>query len=146
MKPYRPIHRKILKEGAPELSQVAEDVEYKEDVANLIADMFDTMHHNSGIGLAANQIGVLKRIIVLKTSKGDVAVINPVIKARTGGPVHSSEGCLSFPGRTVRKRRYKRVVVVGFDENWFPIKLTLRGLDAFCGQHEIDHLHGVTIW
>ena len=135
----------ILKSGADELSQVAEEVPIEEDVSELICDMYDTMYDNKGIGLAANQVGVLKRIAIIKYGQRGVAIINPKIVKRNLGTTTSEEGCLSFPNRTAYVKRSKAIVVEGYDEYWHPIKLKLRGLESFCAQHEIDHLDGVTM-
>ncbi len=73
------------------------------------------------------------------------AIINPVITKTSGKLKLGKEGCLSFPGKRVDMKRDNIVVVEGFDEDWNPIKKKVRALSAFCVQHEIDHLNGITI-
>lgn len=134
-----------LKIGTPELEQISKEVEHLEDVKYLVEGMFKVMSDNGGIGLAANQVGILKRIIVINTMTLRQVIINPVIVKRSIKTVNSLEGCLSFPNEQRKVKRSKRVEVVGFDENWRPIRLKMRFLDAMCVQHEIDHLNGITI-
>jgi peptide deformylase len=135
---------KIKREGATVLSQVAQFVPYQEDVSELVADMWAVLRQHNGGGLAANQVGVLKRVIVLNTKKFRGSIVNPVITMSSGSK-RSEEGCLSFPGRRVTVKRYKSIVVEGFDASWQPVKLSLRGFASFAAQHEIDHLNGITI-
>ncbi|MCP4342921.1 MAG: peptide deformylase [Desulfobulbaceae bacterium] len=135
--------KKLRYNGSPALFSVAEEV--SEDVKELIADMWDVMYLHKGIGLAANQIGVLKRVIVIHCETFRQAFINPVITRRYGGKGLSREGCLSYPGIRVGVFRYKNIVVEGTDEKGAHIKRKLKGHSAYCVQHEIDHLNGVTI-
>ncbi|AAQ96527.1 hypothetical protein [Vibrio phage VP16T] len=136
---------KILKDDAPELHAIAAEVPHGEDVKDLVLDMTAAMTAAGGIGLAGNQVGVLKRIIVLRCPTFKGCVINPIITRHTDGHVYSPEGCLSYPGKTVAKKRRNKVVVEGYDMDWQPITIAAKGLTAFCLQHEIDHLNGVTI-
>jgi len=129
----------------PELSSVAADVPAGEDVKPLIGAMFALMYAGKGIGLAANQVGVLKRVIVVHVAGMKQALINPVISKRSARNTTSVEGCLSFPGKTVPMERSKAITVQGFDEDWTPIKFKASGLFAYCIQHEVDHLNGITI-
>lgn len=103
------------------------------------------MYQGRGVGLSANQVGELKRIIVIHADGFKQVIINPVIIKTYGGKSTQKEGCLSSPGLQVVKVRFKQIIVEGFDENWKPIKRKLKGLAARCVQHEIDHLNGVTI-
>ncbi len=135
--------RQLRYAGDPSLLSVAEEV--SDDVTELIDDMWVIMYHNKGIGLAANQIGVLKRVIVIHCETFRQSFINPVITRRYGGKGLSREGCLSYPGIRVGVFRYKNIVVEGADENGAHIKRKLKGHSAYCVQHEIDHLNGVTI-
>jgi peptide deformylase len=127
------------------LTQVAAPVPHGEDVKGLICDMWQVMSKHNGIGLAANQVGALKRVIVVHTNGFSTAIINPSITKLSGKVKNSKEGCLSFPKLTKTMKRDNIVVVEGFDENWNPIKKKVRALSAFCVQHEIDHLNGITI-
>lgn len=135
----------LVQSGAPELSSVAEPVSMREDVSHLIDDMMKTMIAHRGIGLAANQVGVLKRVIIVRSGGVFRAIINPEIIKRHPRQCKSIEGCLSFPGRKVAMMRSKTVSVKGYDADWTPIKFNASGVDAFCVQHEIDHLDGKTI-
>ena len=136
---------KIRKNGHPALSSMAEPIEVGSDVSALLASMWDTMYHHKGIGLAANQIGELKRVIVIHAKGFKQELINPVIVKRGKAKDSSKEGCLSFPGMEVTMIRHKSITVEGYDRDWNPIRRKLNGLAAFCVQHEVDHLDGKTI-
>lgn len=135
----------IVKSGHPALSSIAADVAQGEDLSVLVASMFNEMYGHKGIGLAANQVDVLKRVIVFHVGGMRQAIINPVITKRHPRTAISVEGCLSFPGKKVSMTRSKTVTVQGFDVDWKPVKISASGLTAFCIQHEIDHLNGKTI-
>lgn len=135
----------LKKNNFETLHQKAIDVEFGSDVKELITEMWQIMSDNKGIGLAANQVGVLKRVIVVHTNGFSTAIINPVITKLSGKVKNSKEGCLSFPGKQSAMKRDNIVVVEGFDENWNSIKKKVRALSAFCVQHEIDHLNGINI-
>jgi peptide deformylase len=136
---------KVLTRGAPALSEIAQPVPFGEEIGAIIEDMFQTMRQFGGIGLAANQVDVLKRVIVVNAAGFKQAFINPVIVRRQNGEQTAKEGCLSFPGLQVIKIRAMQIVVEGFDQNWRPVRFKLRGLAARVVQHEIDHLDGITI-
>lgn len=142
-----PVTHKILQKGAPELSAVAHEVPFGDDVSGLIAGMWQAVRDSKieAAGLAANQIGILRRVIVINAAGLVIEIINPEIVKRSLGKVKSTEGCLSFPGKKVIMTRDKLITVTGFDANWNPILLKLRGLAGMCVQHEVDHLNGVTI-
>lgn len=115
------------------------------DHADLVNELITTMKRHSGIGLAANQVGLTDRIFVADIPDTDFrgAFVNPVILAREGR-VKSVEGCLSFPGVSLEIERSMTVEV----EYWDPLEgetvnTVLRGLSAVCFQHELDHLDGV---
>jgi len=135
----------IVKKGFPTLKQVSEIVEHGSDVSKVVNELRDELSKTTGIGLAANQIGSLQRIILMNCNGFMGVVINPVITKRSGKIKNSTEGCLSYPGKQVKVKRDNQIVVEGFDENWHPIKKKCKALTAFCVQHEIDHLNGVTI-
>lgn len=119
-----------------------------EGLHSQIKTMFDIMEnggYTKGIGLAANQIGLNKRIIVINVNGLKQEFINPVIVKTVGQKSQSIEGCLSFPFKEVRMLRYKQIIVDGFDRNWQPIRRKLKNLAACVVQHEIDHLDGKTI-
>lgn len=123
------------------LHQLALEVPEEMDVSDRFITMREIMIKHKGIGLAANQVGILERLIIV----GVLEIINPRITKTSSQTFTSVEGCLSVPGKRYKIKRHKIVTVEGFDRNWNPLKHKLRGLDAACVQHEIDHLDGITI-
>lgn len=116
--------------------------EINERTLDLIDDMFETMYEANGVGLAAPQVGILKRIIVIDTTGEDpILLINPVI-VETSGEQTGHEGCLSVPGKSGVVTRPNYVKVLAYDENMeqFEIEGTELLARALC--HEIDHLEG----
>lgn len=107
----------------------------------LIDDMFDTMYETMGVGLAAPQVGVLKRIVVIDVGEGPILLINPEI-IETSGEQTGDEGCLSVPGKAGQVTRPNYVKVRALDEEMQPFEIEGEELlaRAFC--HEIDHLDG----
>jgi peptide deformylase len=139
---------KILKYGEPVLEQAAEPVGDFDspDLKKLIEDMFDTMYAAKGVGLAAPQIGVGKRLTVIDISIGEdetkkFVLINPEITAREGKQV-GEEGCLSIPGFREPVTRANKVTVKAHNEKGEPVELTGEELLARAFEHEIDHLNG----
>lgn len=133
----------------PVLSRPTERVtEITPEIQKLIDDMAETMYDDDGIGLAAPQVGVSLRVLVMdvapKEEQGPnlVALINPDIVEREGETTYD-EGCLSFPGLSVEVRRAAKVRVKALDRQGEPVELEAEGLPAICLQHEIDHLDGV---
>lgn len=113
----------------------------------LIKDMIETMKAADGVGLAANQVGVSKRIFVFNPSTDEWradALINPIIKKQRGREVFE-EGCLSLPGISEKVSRFKHIQVEGLDINGKPYQFEAEGLLARIIQHEIDHLNGVLL-
>ena len=110
-------------------------------IAELIEDMFETMYESNGCGLAAPQVGVLKRIVVIDVGEGPIVLINPQI-IESSGEQTGEEGCLSVPGKFGIVTRPDRVKVRAFDENMNEFEMEGEGLlaRAFC--HELDHLDG----
>lgn len=137
----------IFKYPAPQLSQVAAPVKnITNGVVDLIKDMLETMYAAPGVGLAAPQVGVSKRVIVLDVDhenpgKQVYKLINPVI-TRAEGEVIWEEGCLSVVDFTAEVRRAAEVEVVAFDDQEKEVKIATGGLLAVALQHEIDHLDG----
>lgn len=117
--------------------------EIDEKLKQLIDDMVETMHKFDGLGLAAPQVGVLKRVIVidLYDDKGVIVLINPEIKKQKGSQI-VEEGCLSFPNKFAKVERPEQVTVEGLNANGEKIKVTGKGLLAQALAHEIDHLNG----
>jgi peptide deformylase len=137
--------RKILQYGDKTLKKVSEKVDnIDQSILSLIEDMKDTMYKEYGIGLAAPQIGVLKRVILIDIGEGDepIILINPEIINKVGKEV-SVEGCLSYPGFEGELIRPKKVTVTGLNLKGETVTYTAEGLlgKAFC--HEIDHLDGI---
>lgn len=137
----------LVRKGHPALSRVAEEVQAGEllSLRKTITEMVKVMTFHKGIGLAANQIGILKRIIVIHVNGLQLAIVNPTITKYYGGKVTNYEECLSYPSVRTLKVRSKQIIVEGFTPDWKPIKRKLKGLAARCVQHEVDHLNGVTI-
>jgi len=106
--------------------------------------MLFTMHHFKGIGLAAPQVGVLKRIIVADVGEGPLVLANPVI-TQTKGTDALEEGCLSVPGLEMEIVRSYEISATGFNEKGQFIEVGVKGLMARVLQHEIDHLNGKLI-
>lgn len=137
--------RIIVKEPDEVLHQVAKEVKrITPNVQKLLTDMADTMYDAEGVGLAAPQIGILKRVIVVDVGdeNGLIELINPQI-ASTEGEQFGAEGCLSIPGYRGDVRRAMTVTVKGLDRNGNEVEYTGSELLARAFQHEIDHLNGV---
>ena len=136
----------ILRYPDPRLHRVAEPVrEVDERIRQLVRDMAETMYAAPGIGLAATQVDVHLRVIVIDVSEAREQLrvfINPEIVARSDDSKVYEEGCLSVPGIYDEVERPDRVTVRALDENGQPFTLEADGLLAVCVQHEIDHLNG----
>jgi peptide deformylase len=133
--------------GDPVLkSKAAAVTEIDGKVARLIDDMFDTLYTtDSGIGLAAPQIGVQKQIFVWDIDDRPLVVINPEIVESSGELVYD-EGCLSIPGLYVELLRPDRVLMRGLDLDGNTVEVEADGLEGRLFQHELDHLHGVLMF
>ena len=108
----------------------------------LAKDMLETMYHANGVGLAAPQVGISERMVVIDVGTGPIVLINPEI-TKTEGENRDVEGCLSIPGRSEYVTRAERVNVAAYDLNGKKINLAAEGLLARAFQHEIDHLNGI---
>lgn len=116
--------------------------EINERTLDLIDDMFETMYEANGVGLAAPQVGILKRIVVIDTTGEDpILLINPVI-VETSGEQTGQEGCLSVPGKSGQVTRPNYVKVLAYDENMEQFELEGTELLARAICHELDHLEG----
>lgn len=134
----------ILQEGDPTLGKISRPVtEIGDRIKTLLDDMAQTMHRAEGVGLAAPQVGVLRRIVVIEVEPGNlIELINPEIIERSGeqtGP----EGCLSVPGKQGTVTRPSHVKVRALDRNGELKEYEGRDLLARCFCHEIDHLDGI---
>ena len=136
--------RNIRYDGDEILRKVCKPVkEMNESTLTLIDDMFDTMYEANGVGLAAPQVGVLKRIVVIDIGNDEpLCLINPVI-VETEGEQTGDEGCLSLPGKIGTVTRPMKVVCTAFNENMEEITITGEGLLARAICHETDHLDGI---
>lgn len=132
----------VLKAGHPVLKQVAQPVDHvNKKMRAFIEDMAETMYKTDGVGLAAPQVGVSKRIIVVDDGNGLQVLINPqIIKAE--GSQWGPEGCLSVPGYFGDVERYEKVTVTAIDPNNKKLRIEAEGFLARIFQHEIDHLEG----
>lgn len=124
--------------------EVAIDDIASEKIQNLIDDMLETMYNFNGVGLAAVQVGMLKRVIVIdvEDEKGPYVLINPQIM-KTKGEKECDEGCLSFPNQFGKVIRPTEVIVEFYDRNAKKVKLKAKDLLAQAICHECDHLEGV---
>lgn len=135
--------REIRIMGDEKLQKVCKPVkEITPRIKELIQDMLDTMYHANGVGLAAPQVGVLKRIVVIDIGEGPVVMINPVI-LETSGEQTGQEGCLSLPGQAGDVTRPNYVKVRAFNENMEEYELEGTELMARAICHECDHLEGI---
>ena len=119
-----------------------EGTEMTPRMKELIQDMLDTMYDAEGVGLAAPQVGVLRRIVVIDVGEGPIVMVNPVI-LETQGTQTGSEGCLSLPGQAGNVTRPNYVKVRAFDENMEEYELEGTELLARAICHECDHLEGI---
>lgn len=135
--------RNIIKEGDPILTKVCRPVErFDERLAIILDDMAETMYKANGVGLAAPQVGLLRRIVVIDIGDGLIELINPTIAAKSGEQ-RESEGCLSCPGEYGITVRPMNVIVKAQDRNGNEFTVKGSGLKARALCHEIDHLNGI---
>lgn len=135
---------KILKYPDPILKKKCTEVkEITPEIKKIIQDMIETLKGGEGIGLAASQVGRSERIVVVLTSTGPKALINPKIIKKTKETDVLEEGCLSFPGLFLKIKRPKGVEVEALDEEGKIFKIKTEEIPAFVFQHEIDHLDGI---
>ena len=137
----------IVKYGEPVLETPGEPVtEFDASLKRLVSDMFETMYASRGVGLAAPQVGVSKRLFVMDCSGGDpaarVALVNPVVLSVEGDQT-GDEGCLSFPGVFFAVKRSLRAVVRAQDLSGEEFEFDGLELEARCTLHETDHCDGV---
>lgn len=136
---------KILEYPDPRLRTRAVQIEsVDDDIRRLVADMFETMYAAPGVGLAATQVDVHKRVIVMDVSEAKdepKCLINPEILEKNGA-LTSDEGCLSVPGVTDEVERAEQIRVSALAQDGEPMEFEASGLLAVCIQHEMDHLEG----
>lgn len=143
--------REIRKDGDDILKKKSKEIEVIDDkIKQLGQDMLDTMYKNDGIGLAACQVGMLKRMIVYDiryieedAKKEGHILINPKITSRSKAMIEVEEGCLSFPDLYKNVVRHEKVTVEYTDINGKKKKINAKDIEAVVLQHEIDHLDGI---
>lgn len=134
---------KIVEIGSDVLREKAVEVkEVTPSIVKLLDNMADTLYDAKGVGLAAPQVGVSKRVIVVDAGDGLIEIINPVILERQGEQV-DEEGCLSIPGVTGEVVRAAKIRVQGLDREGKMQDIKASGLLARAFQHEVDHLDGI---
>jgi peptide deformylase len=132
--------------GDPVLKTRAAPVEtFDDSLARLTEEMLATMRENDGVGLAANQVGRLKRVLVASVEDEDYVIVNPVLSALSETTEQGQEGCLSIPGINVEVDRPTAVTVTGQDASGEPLRIEAKDMLARVLQHEVDHLDGVLI-
>lgn len=134
---------KILKEPDERLRALSCEVPLGTDLNRLLDDMVDTLVDSQGVGLAAPQVGVTQRVLVMKVNEVLYKIINPKLEWVSVERKSYEEGCLSIPGHYDTLTRPARVKVRYFNEQWQPQERDFSGLEAVCVQHEMDHLDGV---
>jgi peptide deformylase len=135
--------RQIVKYPDPVLKKKAKTVtKFHERLHKLLDDMAETMYDAPGVGLAAPQVGILKRVIVIDIGEGLIEMVNPEIVEKSGEQI-AQEGCLSIPDLLSDVRRAEKVKVRGQDRFGNPVEMEAEGFLARAFQHEIDHLNGV---
>ncbi len=134
--------REIRVEGDPVLAKVCKEIkEVTPRIQDLIDDMIETMYEANGVGLAAPQVGILKRLVVIDVGEGPIVMINPVIVAQDGEQT-GDEGCLSVPGKAGIVTRPNYVKARFFDEEMNECEIEGGELLARAICHELDHLEG----
>jgi peptide deformylase len=137
---------RIRQYGDTVLRMKAREVDsFDDDLARLVERMTTLMHEANGVGLAATQVGVVRRLFVFADGEEDRVVVNPVITVSSSETEVDDEGCLSLRGVLVPVERAKTVTIEGLDAKGEPVKLELDGPSSRVVQHELDHLDGVLI-
>ncbi|MFO7815478.1 MAG: peptide deformylase [Halanaerobiales bacterium] len=134
--PIREIGDPVLRSRSKEVENITEQTK------ELIDNMIDSMEAAEGIGLAAPQIGILQRVIVVKVEEDLKITINPVL-IKEKGKAMAEEGCLSVPGKRGLVERPEEVIIEGLNQEGKKVKYELEGLKARAFLHEVDHLNGV---
>ncbi len=138
---------KLVAEDDPILKQKAENWDFVNHVnaAVIEREMLALMKESGGIGLAANQVGLLRRVFVMKLAdEREIGCFNPYIMFGDNDFIHDDEGCLSFPNLWLKVPRHNKITAAYLDNAGKQCIIELEGLDARCFQHELDHLEGTT--
>jgi len=138
---------RLLVNDEPVLSEISVDViEGDPELPELLRYMWAVFAvKTDGVGLAANQVGIAKRVFIINTPALKQVVINPVIKKVSKQRVMNKETCLSCPGIAVTVARHKQITLTGFDHDFNPFKMKLRNTESMVVQHEMYHLNGITL-
>ena len=135
--------RQIVTKGDPALRKICRtQLNFDDRLAMILDDMADTMYEAEGVGLAAPQVGILRRYCVVDVGDGLIELINPVILEQIGSQI-GPEGCLSVPGESGTVERPMSVTVRAQDRNGKTFTVTAEGFKARAFCHEIDHLDGI---
>lgn len=140
---------KLVDQNDPILHEIADDISVMDNIDQLIKEMFLILYDNKGVGLAAPQIGISRRIIVINTSQYDngivCALINPKIIATNNFKIKTEEGCISCPGIFKIIERPSEIIIRTGIEKSSCLYLSFKDISAVVVQHEIDHLDGILI-
>ena|SRR3989344_6071983 len=140
-------HLRVLHDPEPTLREPSIEVPVSdigsERLAKLAEDMVETMRLENGVGIAAPQVGVNERVIIVETGKGPEAFVNPRIIKRSFTKVDSEEGCLSVQGVFGIVKRHRKIRLEAFTQKGEKLSMDVDGFPAIIFQHEIDHLDGV---
>lgn len=142
MRLYRFDHENDLSHLRKKLPPFSPD-EIDDTLVDLTREMIRVMKESNGVGLAANQVGLGKRVIILGTEEEPLVLINPEIVETSLKKSINEEGCLSIPNVRGRVSRAEKVIVQALNLNGKPFRIEAEGLSAVCLQHEIDHLDGI---
>ena len=135
--------RKVVKIGDPLLRKISKPVrDFDDDLIELLEDMKETMYENDGMGLAAPQVGVLRRVVVMEVNGAYFEFINPEI-IKTEGEDVDTEGCLSVGKFNSKVKRPYKLTVRAYDRYGYPFEITGEKYFARCVCHEVDHLNGI---
>lgn len=138
------MEKEIVKYPKPVLKKEGAEIPSIDDVSELINDMKETLKKADGVGLAGPQVGVSKKVFVIKNGDDYLGFINPKITYRSDEKISTKEGCLSFPGLWIDVERSKKIRVELTNENGQRMEFEAEGPGAIVFQHEIDHLYGIT--
>ena len=137
----------LVKEPDPILKQKAENWDFNNHVnaAVIEREMLEIMKASGGIGLAGNQVGLLRRVFVMRTADGrEFGCFNPWIMFGDNDKIAGNEGCLSFPNLWLKVARHNKITASYLDNTGKQCIIELEGIDSRCFQHELDHLNGIT--
>ena len=137
----------LVQEDDPILKQPAENWDFKNHVNAAVVEreLLETMRAHNGIGLAANQVGLLRRVFVMKLADGrEMGFFNPTILVGDNADIQGEEGCLSFPNLWLKVARSDKITAMYLDNTGKQCIIELEGIDSRCFQHELDHLKGIT--